>query len=382
MKAKVVHIVTRLDFGGAQQNTLYTVEHLDAQRFETVLLCGPGGRLDERADHLAEKGVRVRFIEDLVREISPLRDCIAYFQLYAALKREKPDIVHTHSSKAGILGRIAAQAAGVPVIIHTFHGFGFHEHMRRPVRAFYVLHERIAAALCRKLIFVSRANMDYARAYGIGNEAQYELIRSGVALSALPAVIKGKSSKRRELGLPEQGPLITTIGNLKPQKNFQDFLNAARSTHEKCPDAVFAFVGDGPGRGEFLRQIKNLGLEGRAFLLGWRADAPDILAASDIFFLTSLWEGLPRSLVEAMKSGLPCVAYAVDGVMDLIVDGRNGYIAAPKDWETAANRLMELIHDENLRKTIGRAAQASVGPEFDIDNMVRRQEELYADLTL
>ena len=181
---KVVHVVTRLDFGGAQQNTLYTVSHLDRRRFEPVLVCGPGGYLDKDAQSLGgpPRPVVVRFIEDLGREINPLRDLAAFFQLWGTLRELGPDIVHTHSSKAGILGRFAARLAGVPHIVHTFHGFGFHDRMRPAVRGLFVLLERLAARVSQRLIFVSRANMRAARDLGLGDPARHVLIRSAVRL--------------------------------------------------------------------------------------------------------------------------------------------------------------------------------------------------------
>ncbi len=386
MPKKVIHIVTRLDFGGAQQNTLYTAGHLDPARFEVILVCGPGGRLDGRAEDLARgsRPVRLRFIEDLVREISPIRDLAALCQLTRFLRDVRPDIVHTHSSKAGILGRIAARLAGVPVILHTFHGFAFHELMPPPARALYVFFERIAAAVCARLIFVSRSNMDYARAYRLGRPERYVLIRSGVKLSALPASLggpRGRRSKRAAVGIRPEPPLVVSIGNLKAQKNCMDFVRIAESVLARNGDASFIFIGDGPLRGKFEDAVRRGKLEGKVALLGWRDDAREILAASDIFLLTSLWEGLPRALVEAMKTGLPSVAYNVDGVQDVLRSGRNGYALAPKDWKGAAERIVELIADPALRRRMGIAAADSIGEEFDIDAMVRKQEALYEELT-
>lgn len=382
MPVKVAHIVTRLDFGGAQQNTLHTVEHLDRERFEPLLVCGRGGYLDDRTRALGPSGspVRTRFIEDLDRSVSPLRDLMAFLQLYAVLSEEKPEIVHTHSSKAGILGRLAAALAGVPVIVHTFHGFGFHEGMPKPVRAAYVLLERISALFSSRLVFVSKANMGYARSYRIGAPEAYRLIRSGVRLSDFPAAIESRRKKRESLGVPADAPLVVCVGNLKPQKNARDFVRAARAVCGKMPEARFVFVGEGPLRGELEDEVRGAGLKDRILFPGWRKDTGELLAAADVFFLTSLWEGLPRALVEAMKSGLPCVAYSVDGVSDILRDGVNGFAVEPRDWAQAGRRVAELLKDRRLRARLGAQAAASIGDEFDIDGMVRSQEKLYSEL--
>ena len=381
MRRKVVHIVTRLDLGGAQQNTLYTVEHLDPRRFEAVLVCGPGGILDKEAKALERRDppVRVRFVDDLVREINPLRDLAALFELVQLIGQEAPDAVHTHSSKAGILGRLAARLAGVPEVIHTFHGFGFHARQRPAVRALTVAVERLAAGWTDRLVFVSNANMREAKELGLGDPAAYSLIRSGVNLGGLPAAVD-RQAKRAELGARLHQPFVVGVGNLKPQKNAEDFLRVAERVLARVPGACFAFVGDGPLRPRLEARIVARGLTGKVRLLGWRRDVPELLAAADLFLLTSLWEGLPRALVEAMKSGLPCACYAVDGVTDLLRDGETGVSAPAGDWEGLADAVAGLLSDEERRRRLGRAAAGSVGPEFDIDSMVREQESLLEEL--
>jgi glycosyltransferase involved in cell wall biosynthesis len=380
-RLKVLHIVTRLDLGGAQQNTLYTVEHLDSARYEAVLVCGSGGLLDAEALALSRRDppVRVRFIDDLVREANPVRDLAALFQLERVIAEERPDVVHTHSSKAGILGRAAARLAGVPAVVHTFHGFGFHDRMRPPVRAFYVALERAAARWADRLVFVSKANMDVARREGLGRPEAWELIRSGVRLTGLPARVD-REAKRAELGVRLHKPLVVGVGNLKPQKNAEDFLAVAEEALRRVPEASFVFVGDGPLRARLEARALAKGLSAKVRFVGWRRDVPELLAAADVFLLTSLWEGLPRALVEAMRTGLPCACYAVDGVNDLLVDGVNGFAVPAGDRARLVEGVARLLSEPDLRRRLGDAAAASVGPEFDIDQMVRRQETLLEGL--
>ncbi|MBI5629358.1 MAG: glycosyltransferase family 4 protein [Elusimicrobia bacterium] len=381
-RLKVFHIITRLDLGGAQQNTLYTVSHLDPARFEPWLICGRGGMLDQQALSLQARrpSWSLRFLEGLEREIHPLKDVLAFLELVNLFLSERPDVVHTHSSKAGILGRLAAAMAGVPAIAHTYHGFGFHDYLPPRRKGFYVRLERLCAGLSRALIFVSKANQDYARSHGLGDPGRYALIRSGVELSRWPAADIDRTAKKKSLGVGVHKPLISSVGNLKPQKNPGDFVSMAETVLRSFPEAEFVFVGDGPLRSRLECRILASGLGNRLRLLGWRRDVPEILAASDVFVLTSLWEGLPRALVEAMKSGLPCVCYATDGVKDLIQDGINGFSAPPGNVHLLAERVVELLKDEPRRKDLGNRASRTISEEFDIDRMVEAQERLYERL--
>ena len=372
MSIKVAHIITRLDLGGAQQNTIYTVTHLDAARFEVLLIRGPGGILDPEAPAPI-------IVQDLVREIRPWKDLKAFWGIFRVLRREKPQVVHTHSSKAGILGRLAAKCAGVPVIIHTFHGFGFHARQTWWARGPYLLAEKLCARFSTALIFVSRANREDALRLRLGDPERHVLIRSGIVLSDFPARVD-PARKKAELGLTPDSRLILSVGNLKPQKNPKDFLAAARTVAAQCQNAIFVFVGDGPLRRPIESEASHLA--GRFLFPGWRRDVAQLLAVCDVFVLTSLWEGLPRALLEAMKSGVPPVCYATDGVRDIVRDGENGFLAPPGDAPKLAQRILDLLADEGLRRKLGKAAADSIGSEFDIGLMVRRQEELYQRLVL
>lgn len=377
MRLKVVHIITRLDLGGAQQNTLHTVRSLDASRFEPILLCGEGGYLD--AEVRREAGLRTIFLESLVREVSPMRDLLALLEMRRIFAAERPDIVHTHSSKAGILGRLAAALAGVPAIVHTYHGFGFHDRQNAAVRTLYVLLERLCALVTTRLIFVSHANQGYAVRHRIRGASEGVVIRSGVRLRDLPARVDAAALKT-SAGIGRLSPVVVSIGNLKPQKNAGDLVAAAAKAAQRVPDAHFVFLGEGPQRRQMEAKVLALGLGGRFHFLGWRRDGAQWLAAADVFALTSLWEGLPRALVEAMKTGLPSVCYATDGVQDILKDGVNGFLVEPGDVDAFAERLVRILTDESLRRRLGAAAAASIGPEFDIDGMVRSQESLYEGL--
>lgn len=199
-------------------------------------------------------------------------------------------------------------------------------------------------------------------------------------LSDFPAPCEDKPRKKASLGLGMHKPLVTSIGNLKPQKNPGDFLAMAQEVSAKAPDCSFLFVGDGPMRQRLEYQMIASGLGNRLALPGWRRDTAELLAVSDVFVLTSLWEGLPRALVEAMKTGLPCVCYATDGVLDILQDGVNGFVVPLGNISLMSERVLALLDDEGLRRRLGERAAASIGEDFDIDHMVRQQESLYQEL--
>ncbi|MCG3174757.1 MAG: D-inositol-3-phosphate glycosyltransferase [Myxococcota bacterium] len=384
--AHVVHIITMLELGGAQQNTLYTCEHLDRGRFSVGLAYGPGGILNPDAGRIP--ALERREIPDLLREINPIRDFRAFVALRDWLRAEKartrlPLVAHTHSSKAGVLGRAAAKAAGADVIIHSIHGFGFHDFMPPARKAFYIGLERAAAPVTDFFIAVSRENADTAVRLGLCAPDRVRVIHSGIPIREFQldeAARKSERSRiRAELGLSEKTPVAGFIGNMKPQKCPTDFVKVARIVRRKLPDAHFFIAGDGPLRPEVEKLIAEYGLQDCFHLLGWRRDVPGLFAAMDVFCLTSLWEGLPRVFPQAMAAGAPVVGTAVNGGPEAIIHGENGYLCKPGDVEGLASHLYELLNQKPKRQLMGERGRARVR-EWDIDQMVRDQEELYLQL--
>lgn len=383
MKARVIHIITMLELGGAQQNTMYTVSHLDSERFGSALWSGPGGILDKEASALEK--VDVKGVPHLVRRISPLDDALAITRLRSMLKQEVknakplPVIVHTHSSKAGILGRLAARAAGVPIIVHTFHGFGFNDYQPAWLRNSYVAIEWLTARVTHAFICVSAANLEKAMALGFGPREKFEIIRSGIDIEAFEKKPIDVKAKRREIGAGESGPLVVMVSNFKPQKNPLDFARCAARVLKQAPDAWFAVAGDGELRPELEAFLEKERITDRVRLLGWRRDIPEILWSADLLVLTSLWEGLPRVYPQAMAAGLPIVGTNVDGAPEAVADGENGFLVKPGDVETMAERVIQILKYKELRDKMGERGREKV-QEFDINLMVRKQEELYERL--
>lgn len=389
-KIKVVHIITKLELGGAQKNTLYTVEHLNKEKFEVYLMSGCGGILDNEATKLKEKNIKVFFLKNLVREISPIKDILALFEIYNYLKIISPDIVHTHSSKAGILGRWSAFFVNFfnrkkIKIIHTFHGFAFSKFHNIFIRNLFIILEYVTAKVSDVLIFVSKDNMETSKRLRIGNSKKYLLIRSGIKISEFYNVSENKelrSTKRRQLGILEEEKVITTIGPFKPQKNLKDFIKMAKIIVESLSSYKLRFliVGDGEQREQLFSLAKELKVLDKILFLSWQRDIRGIMAVSDIFVLTSLWEGLPRSAVEALVSGVPVVAYAVDGLNDIVNSGENGFIVPPKDIVELSKKVILLLTDDKIFSKIKKSTCSSIDRSFDIDYMVYQQEELYNNL--
>jgi glycosyltransferase involved in cell wall biosynthesis len=377
MPATVCHIITKLELGGAQQNTLFTVGHLDRTRFRPVLITGEVGLLDTDAKAIA--GVEFHQVPVMAREIRPWQDLRAVVGMAILLRKIKPDIVHTHSSKAGILGRLAARLAGVPVIIHSIHGYGFTRFQPSLQRRFLIAAERLAARFTTKFFAVSEANRRMGLDLGLFRAEQCRVVRSGVDLGKIRNIRIDPARKKRELGMDPNVPVIGMVGPLKPQKAPLDFVLAAARIHREKPEVQFLLVGDGELRRKVDQTVDELGLRRVFHLVGWRRDVPEILRCLDVFMLTSLWEGLPRVYLEAVASGVPVVGTRVDGACEVILDDVNGYLVPPGDVEGLANRVLRLLGQPALVARMKQQGDALTS-EFDIYEMVRLQEREYARL--
>ena len=378
--ASVVHVITLLEWGGAQENTLHTVGKLDPGKYEKILLSGRGGMLDAAAERIP--ACRFHRVDSLVREIRPLSDFRAFASLTAALREEKrrsggaPLIVHTHSSKAGILGRAAARAAGADVVIHSLHGFGFHDDQPPAVRKLFVGLERAASRWTDMFVAVSEENIRVGVREKILTRNRCRLIRSGFDTSRFTS--GSREAGRRLLGLPENVPVVGTVAVFKPQKAPHDFVEVARRVTADIPDARFVMVGDGALRPEVERTLEKTSLCGRFRIMGWRAEIPDLLRAFDVFLLTSRWEGLPKVVPQALISGVPVVATAVDGTREIIDDGKDGFLCPPGDVEAMADRVAALL--SGAMRLDPSYKRDRLLAEFDQAEMVRAQERLYGEL--
>ncbi len=372
MPEKIVHIITRLELGGAQQNTLYTLENLQKGR-SGFLVAGRGGYLDSTAKKSGKYSVS--FCPFLVRKVFPSADILAFFWIYFYLLSLKPAVVHTHSSKAGIIGRWAAYFARVPVIIHTFHGFGFTPLQKPFVRKSFIFLERITATLSDVLITVARDNIRKALAERIGKKSQYIVIHSGIDIKKFEKA-KEFANIKNNLGIKPSEKVVGNISCFKPQKGLEVFVRACAELKTKG-DYRFVLAGDGVLRDKIEKLICEHGLTDEIILSGWVDGAEKVLPAMDVMLHTAYFEGLPRVFPEAMACGVPVVATEVDGASDIIIDGVNGFLAAPGDYRALAAKTYELLENRDLRKKIADEARRRLKEDFDIRKMSENLNELY-----
>jgi glycosyltransferase involved in cell wall biosynthesis len=375
MKSKVIHVITKLELGGAQKVTLMTLERLPRDRYELGLVTGPDGLLVDWATRI--EGLEPVWMPSLIREVRPIQDLKALFSMLRLFRREKPQIVHTHSSKAGILGRWAARLAGVPFIFHTAHGFGFHDFQRPLVKRVYVWLERITSKITTKLVVVSYANAEKGERNGVFQRGDWILCRDAISVTEFmqPGPRRQKLS---EWGIPNNKLVVGMIACMKPQKSPIDFVDVAARVLKENAQAHFVLAGDGELRPQVESRIEERGIGKHFTLLGWQTDMPEVYRNLDIVVLTSLWEGLPCVFSEAMAGNLPIVATNVDGAREAIVDGENGFLHEPHDVEGMAKSVLKLLQDPRLRQTMGNRGKSRV-MEFDISTSVANLESAYRE---
>jgi glycosyltransferase involved in cell wall biosynthesis len=376
-RIRVCHIITRLIVGGAQEAAVLSCARVDTERFESALVTGPQtgveGSLHPRAASLSVPTV---IVEPLVRQVDPILDVRAARALRRHLREIRPDIVHTHSSKAGLLGRWAARHERVPVVVHTVHGWSFHDHMPGWLRATYVRLERRAAHWCDRIVTVSDLDRRKGLAAGIGAPEQYLTIRELNDLARYEAHAGERAEARRLLGLPPDGAVVGTVGRFSEQKDPSTWIRAAALIARARPDTRFVMIGDGPLRAEAERLGEELGLRAHLSTPGLRDDVSVLLPALDVFLLTSRWEGLPLVIPQAMAAGVPVVASTADGNREVVRDGENGLLVAPESPDAAARAVLELLDDAALRARVERTGRETAR-EFSLVQTIPRLEALY-----
>jgi len=379
-KIRVLLIITGLAAGGATNVVLDLVRHFNNHPdFAIDLLTGPipPGRTDVM--HLArELGINTRLIPSLINHINPIVNLRAIADIRQIIVEGNYDIVHTHSSVAGIVGRLAALAAGASVIIHHVHGWTLHQNMSTGMRMLYVTLERLCASYTTRIIAVSRADIQKGLAYRIGKEDKFTLIYNGIDLEKFRQPIHNQQM-REALGLDPHCKIVGMIGRLDKQKNPLDFIRAMAIVASRYPKVQFLIIGDGSLRPECERLINELNLQEKLFLLGYRNDVARILPILTIVAMSSLWEGLPIAFLEAMSAGKPIIANDVDGASDVIIDGETGFLVPPHQPSKMAERILYLLNNDQLCSEMGYLAQQR-SDYFSVQRMVGQVESLYKEL--
>ena len=373
-------VITGLASGGATSVVLdlanYFSNHPD---FDIHLLTGPipPGRTD--VTYLAyELGINTRIIPTLINHINPIVNLKALADIRHIMVQGNYDIVHTHSSVAGVIGRLAAGSAGVSVILHHVHGWGLHARKSKLLQILYLNLERLCARFTNQIIAVCRPDIQTGLAHRIGREDKYTLIYNGIDLDKFRQPVNDKEMYDT-LGLDPECKLVGMIGRLDRQKNPLDFIRAASIVVSRYPKVQFLIVGDGLLRSACERLINELNLKEKLFLLGYRNDVPRVVSMLTITAMSSIWEGLPLAFLESMSAGKPIVANNVDGASDVVINGETGFLVALHQPSEMAERILYLLNNEKLCSEMGRVAQQRSN-YFSKQRMVAQVESLYKEL--
>jgi len=377
-KIRVLQLITRLIVGGAQEHAMLTADFLGKNRYEVEVWSGPqtGSEGSLKAE-FRRRGIKLEFIPELVREINSVKDFLALFKIIRKLKKQPFDIIHTNSSKAGILGRLAAKLAGVPIVVHTVHGWSFHDHMRTMERKIYIALEKWTGRFTDKFITVTDLDIKKGLDAGISKPDKYVTIHSAIEIERYRTPTKNREEIISELGLDPSKITVGTVSRMSQQKAPIGFLNTAKMICEKYDNVQFLFIGDGPLRQEVENFIMFHHLENKVFIPGIRYDVPNMLAVMDIFILNSLWEGLPRVFPQAMAASLPIIATKVNGAPEAIENGKNGFLVTPGKPEEMVEKIGILLNDKNRREEMGKTGYGIVDLAFNAIHMIEQIEKVY-----
>jgi len=378
-KINVCHIIAKMVYGGASIGTLHLVEKLDSKLFACTIIHGFQSENEGRL--LADgrrKNLNFITLPSLVREINLIKDFLTFLRLVAILKKHRYKIVHTHGSKAGVIGRIAAGVARTPVILHTVHGWGL-KAGNSFAQMFFRFIEKIIATFTTKLLFQTEADMKEAELYKIGEAAKYYFIGNGINLRSFLHYDQHSVEHARLKFNPGGRRVIGTIGRVSAQKNPEGFVKIAQGVLQKRKDVIFLFVGGGELLEQMREKIRVLNLSDYIVFTGVVEDIPPLLAIFDIFILPSLWEGLPRSLLEGMAMAKPVVAHKVSGIDEIINNGFNGITVAINRYDLFVDAINNLLEDNDLCKKFGTAARKTA-LNYDYENVIDRTINLYLNL--
>ena len=382
-KIKVAHIIARMITGGADENTLFTVQGLNKDRYEVDLIIGE--EFDKNIlNKVKNNNFNIIQIKGLKWKLNFLYDPIVLTKLIKLMRKNHYDIIHTHTTKAGILGRIASRITGVPVIIHGLHGSTFEAFDSGLLNWILFLFERLTGRFTDAYISVSGVLSEKYTERGIGEKENYHTVYSGMELDKFYGV-KEKidcGKKQGELGIDSEDFVIGNVARLEKRKGHKFLIDAFEKVIEErkgCPLKLL-IIGEGDERGNLENYVRELNLGEKVIFTGYREDVEELMALMDIFVLTSLREGLPRVLVQAAAVGIPLVAFNVDGVPEIIKDNHNGFLIRTKDVEQLANRIVRYIDNKKLVLLHGQKGREFIKDKWSIKDMVRRTDQIYNHL--
>jgi len=386
---RITRVIARLNIGGPAVHIANLMAGLDPGRFESHLIfgqIGPGegdmGYLEPFVTARQKSLAPPTMIPELGRSLSPVRDLRTMAKLVPILRRQRPHIVETHTAKAGFVGRLAARLAGVPIVLHVFHGHVFYGYFGAVQTRTFIHIERILARLTDRVITISPTQChDIAHVYHIAPPHKVLVVPLGLDLGPLVAARQNDDGRfRRVLGIPADAPLVGYVGRFTAVKNPSLLVDVAHRVLQRAPQARFVLVGDGELRPDVERQIAELDLAGRVTLAGWQRDMPAVYAALDVLALTSLNEGTSVTAIEALAAGVPVVATAVGGMADVVADGQTGLLVPSGDVAAFAEAVAELLQAPERGRPLAQAGQRDVTARFGIERLVRDMESLYVTL--
>jgi glycosyltransferase involved in cell wall biosynthesis len=374
----VCHVITKPELGGAQLSTLNILSNLPRNEYEISVITSPKGILSSEFRGL--RATKVYFSPFLTGSINPLLDILAFIHIYSIYRNNKYAIVHTHSSKGGIIGRWAARLAGVRVIIHTVHGWSFNDYQGPLRRRLFLFLEKITATFTTKIICVSKKDIATGLKYRIAPRDKFSLIKYGIPLAEFKKAPLDPLQKKREIGITNRDPVVGMISCLKEQKSPLDYIKAAIKIYEEMPNVNFLLVGDGVLRTRCRKLLDRSPLNGRFIFTGWRRDISEILDILDVVVLTSKWEGMPISIIEALSKGRIVVATNTGGVSELIEDALTGYLTHPGSYKEITEKVLEIFRAPGSFNKMKKRASLSIDDSFGVGRMVGEIAALYKDL--
>lgn len=380
---KIVHIITRLIIGGAQENTLLTCEGQHRLGHEVTLVTGPStgpeGSLLQRA---MDGGYRVIVEKNLIRSPHPIMDAQAYRQLKRLCGQLRPDVVHTHSSKAGILGRLAAWNCGIPAVVHTIHGLPFHPYQSKITNMAWIALERYAARRCHKIVCVADAMTRQALACGVGKPEQFVTVYSAMDIQPFLSCADKGDLARRKLAIGADRIVLGTIARLQPLKGHDDLLSIAEELFKAQDRLVFLWIGDGIFHSRFSARIQSAGWRDRFILTGLvpPSDVPHLIPAMDLMVHPSYREGLPRAVVQGMLEAVPGIVYDCDGAGEVCITGQTGILVEPGNLSALKAAILQLAENSAQRRAMGLRGKALAAARFDADIMVNRLMDVYRQI--
>lgn len=377
---RVLNIITRMILGGAQEYALLVVEELDkTDEFDVSLMSGTDDGREGELLTRAQQTTNLIMVPELRRNINPIKDVIAFWKIYRLIRKGKYHIVNTHSSKAGVLGRIAAWLAGTPVIIHTLHSLVFHDYQPWIVNRTWRIVKKICEPITDHFISVSDIITEKALAAGIGTREKYTTVYSGMELDWFLHGDFDAAAVRREFGIPEDAPVAGKIARLFPLKGHDQLMDAAPEIVKRIPNIRFFLIGDGVLYEHLEERARKAGILENFVFAGLvdRERIPEMISAMDIVVHTSLREGLPRALPQALAMGKPCVSFNIDGAPEVVINDQTGYLVEAYDSAGLTDAICRLLGDEKLRQRMGENGRRHVDPAFRTEKMVADFAEIY-----